>query len=406
MPIQVRSEIAPLRRVLLHRPGMELEHLNPGSLERLLFDDIPYLYGAREEHDRFAETLRENGAKVEYLADLAAETLTANPDLRQAFVSRFIDSAGSAASSYKPALTRFLLDIPSDQDLILRTMAGVKLDEISVSRNHSLANLLRSEAHFVLDPIPNLYFTRDPFACIGSGVAINRMYSVTRARETIYGDMIFHHHPAFRGRVPFYYLPSEAFSLEGGDVLNLSAKVLAVGVSQRTKPEAVEKLARNILDDPHAEIATVLALEIPNMRAFMHLDTVLTQIDIDKFIVHPEILHTLRIFELCAKGDGVAARELNTPLSETLCHYLGLEHVEMIHCGGQDRIAAEREQWNDGSNTLCISPGVVIAYDRNHITNRMLEDKGVRVLKIPSAELSRGRGGPRCMSMPLWRDKL
>ncbi len=407
MAIQVQSEILPLRRVLLHRPGLELEHLIPGSLERLLFDDIPYLSGAQLEHDRFAALLRENGAEVCYLADLVAETLEQSPAYKEAFISDFIEASGSAAQVFRRELYAYLMDMPSCRTLVLKTMAGVSAEELHSGRRSKLAALLNSEEHFVSDPIPNLYFTRDPFAAIGVGASVNRMYSVTRNRETLYGSYVLQFHPDYAGKVPFYYSPEEPFSLEGGDILNLSETTLAVGVSQRTRPEAIEQLAKHIFSDPDARINTVLALDIPSIRAFMHLDTVLTQVDEGTFVVHPGILDSLRVFELRpGSGDDLLVSELSGALPEILARFLPVDSVTLLQCGGKNRVSAEREQWNDGSNTLCIAPGVVVAYDRNYITNSILEDYGVRVLKTPSAELSRGRGGPRCMSMPLWRGEM
>lgn len=407
MAIQVKSEIGKLRRVLLQRPGLELDHLIPGALERLLFDDIPYLHGAQQEHDRFAETLRACGAEVVYLADLAAETIAQDDAIKEQFVRDFIHASGCIAENYADELREFLLGISDPRELILKTMAGVEFTELAPRMGNSLAAFLHDKSDFALDPIPNLYFTRDPFAAIGTGVTLHHMYSVTRNRETIYGRYILQYHKDYAGKVPFYYLPDDPFTLEGGDILNLSNRVLAVGISQRTMPEAIERLARSLFADESCEIDTVLALGIPSKRAFMHLDTVLTQADYDTFIIHPIILESLRIFELkpAAKG-GISVRELSTDLQQTLRDYLGLDKVTLIRCGGFDDIAAQREQWNDGSNTLCVAPGVVIAYDRNHVTNRLLEDHGIQVLKIPSGELSRGRGGPRCMSMPLCRDPL
>lgn len=406
MPICVKSEIQPLKKVLLHRPGQELEHLIPGALERLLFDDIPYLAVAQEEHDCFAQVLREHGCEVVYLAELCAQTLQDNA-LRAQFIDDFINASGGISQNYKPELTEFLLQISDPLQLVLKTMAGVSFAELRPKSGDSLACYLHNDTHFVLDPIPNLYFTRDPFASVGRGVTLHHMYSVTRNRETIYGRYILNYHPDFAGQVPFYYTPEEPFSMEGGDVLNLSADVLAVGISQRTMPEAIEHLAKKVFADEQAEIRTILALDIPSMRAFMHLDTVMTMVDYDTFIVHPVVLETLRIFELTPGAHGsLRVRELHRPLEQVLQQYLHLDHVTLIRCGGMDMIASQREQWNDGSNTLCIAPGIVVAYDRNYVTNCLLEDHGITVLKIPSSELSRGRGGPRCMSMPLIRESL
>ena len=406
MPIQVFSEIGQLRRVLLHRPGRELEHLVPGSLERLLFDDIPYLKGAQAEHDSFAQILRYNGAQVCYLSQLTAEALAQESGLKEAFIQDFIQASGSVALRYQAELTAYLSAIGDLHEMVLQTMAGIPFADLELGQQASLAALLHGRSDFALEPIPNLYFTRDPFATIGRGVALHHMYSATRRRETLYGSYILRYHPAYAG-APLYYTPDLPYSLEGGDIMNLSAETLAVGISQRTMPEAIESLAWRIFQNPETKIRTILAMTIPSKRAFMHLDTVMTQVDVDKFVVHPAILPTLEIFALePGAGGSLNAKRLDMDLEHVLAKYLGLDQVQLILCGGQDHIAAQREQWNDGSNTLCIRPGVVVAYDRNYITNDILEDNGITVLKIPSGELSRGRGGPRCMSMPLVRDML
>lgn len=404
MPICVRSETGTLEQVLLHRPGAELEQLVPGELERLLFDDIPYLQAAQQEHDAFAEMLRHNGTQVLYLEELMAQTLAADPQVRRRFVRQFIEEGGRIARHFQPALYEYLTAL-EDDELVRRTMTGVSMEEfLPEGQRGALVSLTRGSHRFVLDPIPNLYFTRDPFACIGEGVSLNAMYSPTRRRETIYGQYILKYHPDFAGQVPFYYRREDPFSIEGGDILNLSPRLLAVGISQRTTPEAIEILARNIFRDETAEIRTILALDIPNLRAFMHLDTVLTQVDRDTFTVHPEILGSLRVYRMTSGGrDSLQVRERTGTLEEILAGEMGLPRVKLIRCGGGDRVASEREQWNDGSNTLCIAPGKVVVYDRNYVTNAILRDNGIQVLEMPSSELSRGRGGPRCMSMPLRR---
>ena len=404
MPICVRSETGTLEQVLLHRPGAELEQLVPGELERLLFDDIPYLQAAQQEHDAFAEMLRHNGTQVLYLEELMTQTLAADPQVRRRFVRQFIEEGGRIARHFQPALYEYLTAL-ADDELVRRTMTGVSMEEfLPEGQRGALVSLTRGSHRFVLDPIPNLYFTRDPFACIGEGVSLNAMYSPTRRRETIYGQYILKYHPDFAGQVPFYYRREDPFSIEGGDILNLSPRLLAVGISQRTTPEAIEILARNIFRDETAEIRTILALDIPNLRAFMHLDTVLTQVDRDTFTVHPEILGSLRVYRMTSGGrDSLQVTERTGTLEEILAGEMGLPRVKLIRCGGGDRVASEREQWNDGSNTLCIAPGKVVVYDRNYVTNAILRDNGIQVLEMPSSELSRGRGGPRCMSMPLRR---
>lgn len=404
MSICVRSETGTLEQVLLHRPGAELEQLVPGELERLLFDDIPYLQAAQQEHDAFAEMLRHNGTQVLYLEELMAQTLAADPQVRRRFVRQFIEEGGRIARHFQPALYEYLTAL-GDDELVRRTMTGVSMEEfLPEGQRGALVSLTRGSHRFVLDPIPNLYFTRDPFACIGEGVSLNAMYSPTRRRETIYGQYILKYHPDFAGQVPFYYRREDPFSIEGGDILNLSPRLLAVGISQRTTPEAIEILARNIFRDETAEIRTILALDIPNLRAFMHLDTVLTQVERDTFTVHPEILGSLRVYRMTSGGrDSLQVTERTGTLEEILAGEMGLPRVKLIRCGGGDRVASEREQWNDGSNTLCIAPGKVVVYDRNYVTNAILRDNGIQVLEMPSSELSRGRGGPRCMSMPLRR---
>ena len=408
MAIQVKSEFGRLKKVMLHRPGKELEHLVPGDLERLLFDDIPYLKAAQNEHDLFAGILREQGAEVAYLEELTAEVLKNNAELKEQFIIQFIEEGEVNDTRVKENLASFLMEIPDEKELVMKVMSGVRDEELKIRTKGPLASLLNTESQFLLDPIPNLYFTRDPFASIGNGVSLNCMYSRTRRRETIFGEYILKYHTEFAGQTPFYYDRKQPYSIEGGDILNISNKVLAVGISQRTTPEAIELLAQSIFADENSEIDTILALDIPAMRAYMHLDTVFTQVDYDKFTIHPSILRTLRVFEV-KKGEKTGelkVTEKAQTLKNILKESLEVDNVTLIHCGGKDMIVSEREQWNDGSNTLCIEPGKVVVYDRNYVTNQILRDNGIEVLEMSSSELSRGRGGPRCMSMPLIRNNL
>ena len=397
------SEIGRLKRVLLHRPGGELENLMPEYLERLLFDDIPYLKEAQREHDAFADCLRAQGVEVVYLADLVAESLT-GPEVRQDFLRQFLEESGVTDARTRDMLEEYL-GAMSDREMVSAMMAGVRKSALRAAggRLGDYLSAVEDDYPFAVDPLPNLYFTRDPFATIGTGVSLHKMHTATRNRETLFGKFIFEYHPKYKN-VPRWYDRGETSSLEGGDILVLSPKVLAVGISQRTTPEAIEILARNIFRDETAEIRTILALDIPNLRAFMHLDTVLTQVDRDTFTVHPEILGSLRVYRMTSgERDSLQVTERTGTLEEILAGEMGLPRVKLIRCGGGDRVASEREQWNDGSNTLCIAPGKVVVYDRNYVTNAILRDNGIQVLEMPSSELSRGRGGPRCMSMPLRR---
>ena len=408
-PINVKSEIGALKKVLVHRPGRELLNLTPDSLERLLFDDIPYLPVAQEEHDEFVRILRDNGVEVVYLEDLMTEVLDSNPEIRERFITQFIYEAGIRTPKYRSLVYEYLSSIENNRLLVLKTMEGIVNNEVIKSKakkGKSLVDYIQDDTAFVVDPMPNLYFTRDPFASIGNGISLNRMYSVTRNRETIYAEYIFEYHPEYKGLVDKYFDRYSAYHIEGGDILNLNEHILAVGISQRTSADAIEELAHKIFEDKDAKINTILAFDIPVCRAFMHLDTVFTQIDKDKFTYHPGIMGTLKVYEITSDGeDGLNVKEKSASLERILEEYLDRE-ITLIPCAGGDKIGAEREQWNDGSNTLCIAPGVVIVYDRNDITNATLRSHGLKVLEMHGAELSRGRGGPRCMSMPLVREDL
>ncbi len=410
--IDVTSEIKPLKEVLLHRPGNELLNLTPDTLERLLFDDIPYLEVAQKEHDEFAQRLKENGITVYYLEDLMTEVLNERPDVKEKFIKQFITEAGVDTPKYKHLVLDYLNNIENNKDLVLKTMEGIRINELDYTKrklDKSLVDLVSEDSAFITDPMPNLYFTRDNFASIGEGISLNKMYSVTRNRETIYAEHIFNYHPKFAGKVYKYYDRYEQCHIEGGDVLNLNEHVLAVGISQRTEAGAIDQLAKNIFKNKESKIDTILAFNIPNSRAFMHLDTVFTQVDYDKFTYHPGIMDTLKVYEITEGNDPNSDEDLNVKemtgsLEEILEKYLGID-ITLIPCAGGDKIASAREQWNDGSNTLAIAPGVVVVYNRNTETNKVLREYGLKVIEISSAELSRGRGGPRCMSMPLVREK-
>lgn len=405
--LNVRSEIGRLKKVLLHKPGKEIENLMPDLMDRLLFDDIPFLEIARQEHDAFADIFRKNGTDVFYLEDLAAQAIT-NNDIKSEFVDEFISEANIKSLKKEELVKEFLLSFSTTKEMIDKMMEGVRKGEIKLSTGSCLADMVDSSYPFIVDPMPNLYFTRDPFATIGNGISLNRMKTVTRNRETLFSKYIFKYHPMFKDvNIPFWYDREEDASIEGGDQLVLSDKVIAIGISERTEAASIEKLAKKIfMTDESFEV--VLAFDIPKKRAFMHLDTVFTMVDYDKFTIHPEIEGPLTVYSL-RKGEGpedLIIEKETMELSEILKKYLELDDVTLIRCGNGNPIDAAREQWNDGSNTLAIAPGEVIVYSRNYVTNRLLEEHGVKLHIMPSSELSRGRGGPRCMSMPLVREKL
>lgn len=397
------SEIGRLRRVMLHRPGGELENLMPEYLERLLFDDIPYLREAQREHDAFADCLRGQGVEVVYLSDLVAESIT-DGEVRRDLLRQFLDEADLRSPRLRESLEDYLGALP-DREMIAAMMAGVRKSQLRREGVRLGDYLLDAgdDYPFAVDPLPNLYFTRDPFATIGTGVSIHKMHTPTRNRETLFGKFIFQHHPVYKN-APQWYDRGETSSLEGGDILVLSPQVLAVGISQRTQEDSIDALAETVLSRSKT-FKKVLAFNIPKTRSFMHLDTVFTMVDYDKFTVHPNILKEITVFVMeLDEGGKMSIRQEDGRLEDILKEHLELDAVKLIPCGQGSEIDAAREQWSDGSNTLAIAPGEVVVYSRNYVTNRSLEEAGVRIHEIPSAELSRGRGGPRCMSMPLWRD--
>ena len=404
--ICVRSEIKPLKKVLLHRPGRELLHLTPDRLPELLFDDIPFLKVAQQEHDAFAQILRSNGAEVVYLEDLMAEVLKLHPEQTKPFLYQWLSEGNIKTRRWQDKLYEYLIGNFEGKALVEKTMEGITLKEMGGASSYSLQDLIAPADDLIVDPMPNLYFTRDPFASVGTGVFLHKMRFPTRCRETIYADYIFRFHSDFEGLVKRYYDRDGHANIEGGDVLNLTEDTLAIGISQRTSPDAIEEASRNLFADPEAKIRTVLAFDIPSCRAFMHLDTVFTQIDYDKYTIHPAILGPLTVYEITpgvSDPTDLHIRRIDSKLEDILEKYTRTDHVKLINCGGDDLIASAREQWNDGSNTLCIAPGKIVVYERNDVTNAILRDEGIQVLEMPSAELSRGRGGPRCMSMPIIR---
>ena len=410
--INVTSEIGKLKKVLLHRPGKELLNLTPDSLSRLLFDDIPYLPDAIKEHDGFAKALKDNGVEVVYLEDLMAEVISLSPEIREEFIEQFMDEADINSYKYRGLVYKYLTDIKDSKKLVLKTMEGIQLSsipKINMDSSNTLEDFVNTPDKFIAEPMPNLYFTRDNFASVGEGIDLHHMYSKTRNRECIYAEYIFKYHPDYKDTEK-YYDRSYPWSTEGGDLLNINKHVVAVGISQRTMSQAIDQLAKNYFKSPNCKIDTILAFSIPESRAFMHLDTVFTQIDKYTFTYHPGIMDTLQVFEITDGNnpnsfEDLTVKEINASLDKILETYL--EHpVKLIPCAGGDKVAAEREQWNDGSNTLAIAPGVVIVYDRNNVTNEVLKNEGIKVIEIHGAELSRGRGGPRCMSMPLEREEV
>ena len=398
------SEIGKLNKVLLHRPGLELEALTPSTMERLLFDDIPYLKVAQEEHDRFAEILRENGVEVVYYVDETAKAL-ATPQLQQQLIEEFLDLSLITSEGMRNQLIEYLMGM-DPKTMVTKLIAGIKKNEVPSETVQSLMDLIHDDYPYISDPMPNLYFTRDPGACVGNGINIHHMHTQERRRESLLLKYMFKYNRDFASVENMqWYDVEDDYSIEGGDVLVLSKDMVAIGLSQRTTIAGIECFAKNLLSN--SEFKKVLVFDIPKSRAFMHLDTVFTMVDYDKFMIHPEIEGPLGVYEITLGAGGkLEFNAMKDELQNILAMELGLPAVELIRCGGGDLLAAQREQWNDGSNTLCIAPGTVITYERNYVSNELLDKKGIKVLTMPSAELSRGRGGPRCMSCPVNRVDL
>lgn len=402
--INVYSEIGRLKTVLLHEPGEELANLTPTLLNQLLFDDIPWLPLAIKEHKSFAQVLRDNGVEVLYLTDLVAQSLDTCPEAKNKFIKEFVSEADIKSETLSHYVEKYLLSFDNTIEMVKKTMAGIKKEEIPSFSKRTLSDYI-TDYPFATDPMPNLYFTRDPFACVGDGISLNKMFTVTRSRETIYGKYIFLYHPIYKNNKLFYNRTMDS-SIEGGDIIVLNSKIICVGVSERTHPASIEKLAKNLFTNSTFE--KVLAFDLPKKRSFMHLDTVFTQVDVDKFTVHSQCTDSFRVYELTknqGKPNKLNVVEINDKIDNILSKYLDRK-VTLIKCGGDDSINSDREQWSDGANTLAIAPGKVIVYDRNHITNSILVNNNIEVLTIPSSELSRGRGGPRCMCMPLYRESM
>ncbi len=392
------SEVGTLRVVILHRPGAELQRLTPRNNDKLLFDGLPWVARAQQEHDAFADLLRSRGVEVLLVADLLSEAL-ASGAARMHGISAAVDAR------------RLGLPLAQELSVYLRTldagalahvlMAGMTFNELPFDEIElSLVRRMHHGGDFVIDPLPNLLFTRDSSFWIGARVAITSLALPARVRETSLTDLIYAHHPRFLGVRRAY--ESRSAPVEGGDVLLLAPGVVAVGVGERTTPAGAEALARTLFDDDLAH--TVLAVPIAQERAQMHLDTVCTMVDHDAVVMYPNIVDSLSAFTIHRTGSGVKI-DGAAPFVKAAADAMGIGKLRVIDTG-LDPVTAEREQWDDGNNTLALAPGVVVAYERNAETNARLADSGIEVLPISASELGTGRGGPRCMSCPVARDPL
>ena len=395
----VDSEVGTLRSVILHRPGAELTRLTPRNNDALLFDGLPWVARAQEEHDAFAALLRSRGVEVLLLSDLLIEALASGAARIQGIAAAVDDRRLGLPLAQE--LSAHLRGLPPPE-LAYLLMAGMTFTELPFTADAGTSLVRRMHFHddFVIEPLPNLMFTRDSSFWIGPRVAMTSLALPARIRETSLTDLIYAHHPRFLGVRRAY--ESHTAPVEGGDVLLLAPGVVAVGVGERTTPAGAEALARSLFDDDLAH--TVLAVPIAQERATMHLDTVCTMVDVDAAVMYPAITDSLSAFTLTRTPDGIRISDA-AQFVKAAAVAMGIDRLRVIDTG-LDPVTAEREQWDDGNNTLALAPGVVVAYERNTETNARLADAGIEVLPIAAAELGTGRGGPRCMSCPAARDPL
>ncbi len=404
-PMETWSEVGPLKKVLLHRPGGELLNLTPRYLHELLFDEIPWLDKARREHDYFARVLKEEDVHVYYIDELLSDILK-DSGVKDELIRVQLGSlvTGEGMTGTVASVFEYLYEM-EPQQLAGTVIAGLLKQEVEHLKQYTTLNDLTVDSYpFYLAPLPNMYFTRDHGAMIGKELQISTMYLPARRRETTLLRSICRHHPLFK-RVGLTTEDEIPYGIEGGDMMVLNKDSLIIGLSERTTGEAIEWIAHKYLVQKEM-IRQIIVLQIPSRRAYMHLDTVFTMVDRDKFLMYPGVKDDLYVYWLEKGSEERVSATSGYSLEKALCKALGLKEVEIICPSADDEITAAREQWNDSNNTLALKPGMLICYNRNEKTNETLRKRGLKVIEIDGSELVRGRGGPRCMSLPLERGEI
>ena len=395
--IHVYSEIGELESVLVHEPGREIDYISPSRLDELLFSAILESHDARKEHKEFVQILKNEGVNVVELTDLVTETYDlVDAKTKEKLLDEFVDDSEPALTpELKAAVKKFLKSRKSTREMIEYMMAGITKYDLKIEAKNEL----------IVDPMPNLYFTRDPFASVGNGVTIHFMRYKVRQRETLFSRFIFTNHPKLM-KTPWYYDPSMKLSIEGGDVFIYNNDTLVVGVSERTDLQTITLLAKNIKANKECEFKRIVAINVPKWTNLMHLDTWLTMLDKDKFLYSPIANDVFKFwdYDLVNGGAEPQPKENGLPLDKLLESIINKKPI-LIPIAGNNAsdIEVARETHFDGTNYLAIKPGVVIGYARNEKTNAALKAAGITVLPFKGNQLSLGMGNARCMSMPLSR---